>query len=232
VAIIQGYSELLLQEATIKESAYLKELLTSLHSGTQRHYQVVNNMLDVAKIDSQSLKLYPESLSLSVLVRSVVWSFEQALQERNLTLWVEGLEELPDLEADVEALLKVVTCLLSNAIKYTPDGGTITVEGHYLAAGPQGRQGIQLTICDTGIGIDPAVQALIFTKFYRAEALNLHSTGQTKFKGAGPGLGLTIAYGLTRLHGGRLWVESPGRDENTCPGSQFHLVLPLRQGKG
>jgi signal transduction histidine kinase len=139
---------------------------------------------------------------------------------------------LPDLKADVEALQKVVTNLISNAIKYTPDGGTITVEGRYLAAGPQSRPGIQLTICDTGIGIDPAVQALIFTKFYRAEPLNLHSTGQTKFKGAGSGLGLTIAHGLIKLHGGYLWVESPGRDEDTCPGSQFHLVLPLRQGEG
>lgn len=231
LAIMQGYSDLLLQEAVIKETPYLKEVAASLHSGTQRICQVVNSMLDVAKIDSQSLKLYPELIPLSPLVESIVYQFEKALLERNLTLQVEGLEGLPDLEADVEALQKVVTCLISNAIKFTPDGGTIRLKGRYLAEGPQGQPGIQMTICDTGIGVAPEVQSLIFTKFYRAEALNLHSTGQTKFKGAGPGLGLTIAHGIIRLHGGQLWVESPGRDEETCPGSQFHLVLPLRQGE-
>jgi signal transduction histidine kinase len=92
-------------------------------------------------------------------------------------------------------------------------------------------KGIEIIVSDTGIGIDPEFQELIFTKFYQTGELALHSTGKTRFKGAGPGLGLTIARGMVEAHLGRLWVESKGYDEVTCPGSQFHLFLPLRQKK-
>jgi len=68
---------------------------------------------------------------------------------------------------------------------------------------------------------------LIFEKFYRASDLNLHSTGLTKFKGAGPGLGLPIARGIIEAHGGRIWVESNGYDEESLPGSTFYIVLPV-----
>jgi hypothetical protein len=68
---------------------------------------------------------------------------------------------------------------------------------------------------------------MIFEKFYRVGSADLHSTGTTKFKGAGPGLGLPIAKGVIEGHKGRIWVESQGHDEETCPGSRFHILLPL-----
>jgi signal transduction histidine kinase len=82
---------------------------------------------------------------------------------------------------------------------------------------------------DTGIGIDPAQIELIFTKFYQTGEVALHSSGRTKFKGGGPGLGLAIARGIIQAHNGKLWAESPGYDETNCPGSQFHILLPIRQ---
>jgi signal transduction histidine kinase len=85
---------------------------------------------------------------------------------------------------------------------------------------------VEITIADTGIGIDPEDQDLIFEKFYRVGSVDLHSTGSTKFKGAGPGLGLPIARGVIAAHGGKVWVESPGHDEIRFPGSTFHIVLP------
>jgi signal transduction histidine kinase len=84
-------------------------------------------------------------------------------------------------------------------------------------------------IGDTGIGIDPRQQELIFGKFYQTGELVLHSSGKTKFKGGGPGLGLAIARGVVDAHGGYVWVESPGYDEEKCPGSRFFVRLPLRQ---
>jgi len=71
---------------------------------------------------------------------------------------------------------------------------------------------------------------MIFEKFYRVGSVDLHSTGNIKFKGAGPGLGLPIAKGVIEGHSGRIWVESDGHDEQTCPGSRFHVLLPLKQG--
>lgn len=69
---------------------------------------------------------------------------------------------------------------------------------------------------------------MIFEKFYRVGPVAHHSTGKTKFKGGGPGLGLTLARGIVEAHGGRIWVESPGYDETACPGSQFFIILPVQ----
>ena len=86
---------------------------------------------------------------------------------------------------------------------------------------------VEIAISDSGIGIDAEHHQLIFEKFYRVSELNLHSTGQTKFKGAGPGLGLPISKGIIEAHGGRIWVESSGYDEEKLPGSTFYIVLPV-----
>jgi signal transduction histidine kinase len=83
-------------------------------------------------------------------------------------------------------------------------------------------------IRDTGIGISAEDQALIFNKFSRRGNIALHSSGKTKFKGGGPGLGLHIAKGIIESHGGAIWVESEGYDEKKCPGSTFHILIPAR----
>ena len=91
----------------------------------------------------------------------------------------------------------------------------------------EGEACVEITVADDGIGIEPDQQQLIFEKFYRPESTLLHSTDDTGFKGAGPGLGLPIAKGIVEAHGGRIWVESPGRDEERCPGSTFFVRLPV-----
>ncbi|NIV33416.1 MAG: hypothetical protein GWN58_29410, partial [Anaerolineae bacterium] len=107
----------------------------------------------------------------------------------------------------------------------------ISVTG--FAASPlTGKAYLEILVTDQGIGIDPEQQALIFEKFYRPEDPLLHSTNDSAFKGAGPGLGLPIARGIVEAHGGRIWAESPGRDEKECPGSTFHVRLPLFQPDG
>jgi signal transduction histidine kinase len=82
---------------------------------------------------------------------------------------------------------------------------------------------------DTGIGIDPEFHERIFEKFFRIDDTLHHSTGKTKFKGAGPGLGLTLVKGIAEAHGGRVWVESLGHDEVNLPGSKFFLLIPIRR---
>ena len=146
-----------------------------------------------------------------------------------MTLTVEPLDDLPAIKGDMDALKKVFLHLLVNAIKYTPDGGQIIISGRALPVGERGLPdgGVELVVSDTGIGIDSDYHDLIFAKFYQTGEVAFHSSGKTKFKGGGPGLGLAIAKGVVETHGGQIWVESPGYDEDTCPGSHFHVVLPL-----
>ena len=139
---------------------------------------------------------------------------------------VDDLSDLPAVRADRDRLEQVFASLVSNAVKFTPDGGEISVSGRLVASAP-GETCVDVLVTDRGIGIDPDQIALIFEKFYRPENPLLHSTDDVRFKGAGPGLGLAIAKGIVEAHGGRIWVESPGRDENTFPGSTFHVRLPV-----
>jgi signal transduction histidine kinase len=232
LTVLLGYSQMLLQDHTISEQAALAQLVAGIYSGAERLHEIVNGMLDIVKIDSRALELSHEPLSLGLLARNVVGNFKNALRQRNITLTMEDLSSLPRVEADNNAVQKVFYQLISNAIKYTPDGGRIIVSGRALPPGEQiADAGVEITVQDSGIGIAPDQQELIFEKFYQTGEVALHSSGQTKFKGGGPGLGLSIARGIIQAHGGKLWVESPGYDEIACPGSTFHVVLPLRQKK-
>jgi signal transduction histidine kinase len=115
--------------------------------------------------------------------------------------------------------------LIVNAIKYTPDGGTVTISTQ-TATMDEDIPCVEITVKDTGIGLDAEHHELIFEKFYQVGGVELHSSGKTTFKGGGPGLGLAIVRGVVRAHGGKVWVESAGHDEVDFPGSVFYIQLP------
>ena len=92
---------------------------------------------------------------------------------------------------------------------------------------PEG--GVEIIVSDTGVGVDPDLRDVIFSKFYQPGELGKHSTSKTRFKGGGAGLGLALSKGILEAHGGRIWVESEGYDEKKFPGSKFHVVIPLTQ---
>lgn len=121
----------------------------------------------------------------------------------------------------MQRLAQALRNVVLNAIKYTPDGGRIAITGQLR------DDEVWIAVRDSGIGIDPQYHELIFQKFFRTHDPSLHSSGATKFLGAGPGLGLTIARGVIEAHGGRIWVESDGEDRKTLPGSTFTIALPL-----
>jgi signal transduction histidine kinase len=199
--------------------------------GSERMAEIVNNMLDVSKIDSKSLKVSAGDEQLSLIIMKVEKTFQADLKERNQTLVCAGLETLPVIYIDPDLIYKVFYHILINAIKYTPDGGRIEITGRTVDENPEAPE-VEIVISDTGIGIDPKHHALVFEKFYQTGEVLLHSSGKTKFKGGGPGLGLAIAHGIIEAHHGRIWVESPGHDEEHCPGSKFFVRLPLnRWGK-
>ena len=231
LTLVQGYSAMLLNDGGIKDNAYYQDLVKGINSGAVRLHEIVNYMLDMVKIENRTLELMWEPVTLGNLLHSVYKKFEEDLQERGMTMHIENLDALPTIEADKDALYKVFYHLAMNAIKYTPDGGEIIVSGTLQPNGLNDWPGesVEIVVKDTGIGIDPEVSDLIFTKFYQMGKVALHSSGKTKFKGGGPGLGLAIVKGIIEVHHGQVWVESAGYDEDSLPGSQFHVVLPVSQ---
>jgi signal transduction histidine kinase len=224
LTLIKGYTQMVQLKAN--GDAELQNLSNGILDGTERLSEIVNSMLDVSKIDNKTLQLVTEKVQLSLVIMKVQKTFKPALEERRLTLETKGLQDLPTINADPDLLFKLFYHLVMNAIKYTPDGGWITIKGSVVEEKP-GCQEVEIVISDTGVGIDPEHQELVFEKFYQTGEVNFHSSGKTKFKGGGPGLGLAIGRGIVQAHKGRIWVESPGHDEERCPGSRFYVRLPV-----
>lgn len=227
LTLIQGYTNIMRDDPAIKQNPFLANLLQGLLKGSQRLYDIIESMIDVSMIDTQVLQLRPSQISLSNMIHTLRVQYAEPLQERQLTLTLGDFKNVPYIEADAKRLYQVFENLLVNAIKYTPDGGMVDIDGWMLDVVDQ-DQWVEVVVADSGIGIDQEDHERIFEKFYQTGELALHSTGKTKFKGGGPGLGLTIAKGIVTAHGGRIWVESPGHDDDRCPGSVFHVVLPVK----
>lgn len=227
LTIIEGYASMLkemipqLQDGSPSVGdLYLK----GIHGGTRRLREIVDDMIDVSVIDNNMLSLTFQPVWINRLLEVAEHEVTEFIRERHQVLEVKifpGSNEMTF--GDGERLLQAFRNVITNAIKYTPDGGKICVDGRLLPGF------VEITVTDTGIGIAPEYHTRIFEKFGRLGDVSLHSTGKTKFKGGGPGLGLPITKGVIEGHGGAIWVESEGYDEIRCPGSTFHILLPLRK---
>jgi signal transduction histidine kinase len=222
LTLIEGYASMIRDLGAQKDNTQIEPLLAGINIGIQRLREIINDMIDVSVIDNNLLSLNLQPIWLKHLFDLLRHDLEAVIRERHLTL---DINPFPGSEiwiyADSERLYQCFHNVLINAIKYTPDNGRITINGRTLPGF------IEITLADTGIGISPENQTLIFRKYSQAGP-SLHSSGKTKFKGGGPGLGLPITRGIIEAHGGTIWVESPGYDESSCPGSTFHILIPIR----
>jgi signal transduction histidine kinase len=204
-----GFSEVL--QARIfgalndKQAEYVDDIL---HSG--RHLlSLINDILDLSKIEAGRVELEPSTFDLTGAIDNAMLLVKERAVRRGLRLDRRLPPDLGTIHADERKLKQVLANLLSNAVKFTPEGGTIRLSA------TRGPEAVTLAVEDTGVGIDPKDQALIFEEFRQV------GNDYTR-KQEGTGLGLTLARRFVELHGGRLWVEStPGR------GSTFSFTLPL-----
>ena len=226
VAALLGYTQMMENAPTVQDNPEVRVLMDGILSSTKRLHRVFNSILDASRVMNGELSVYRSPASVPGIFNSILSEADKTLEERHLTVEISGLEGLPFLSAAPDLLTKAFKCLLNNAIKYTPDGGKITITVESTRT-PELGPVVQVAIKDTGIGIAPEDIDLIFDKFYRTGEVALHSSGTTNFKGGGPGLGLTIAQGVVEAHHGRIWAESPGHDEERCPGSTFYVQLPV-----
>jgi signal transduction histidine kinase len=210
----------------VQKAPDIQALVEGVVTSTERLHRIFNNILDVSRVMASDLDIRRSPVSISLTIRGVRNEFAKALEKRNLTVEMIGIDDLPFCPSAPELIYKAFHHLVNNAIKYTPDGGKITITGDVVVSPEIGRC-IEVAVEDSGIGIAPQDLDLLFEKFYRTGEVAFHSSGTTEFKGGGPGLGLAIAQGIVIAHDGRIWAESPGYDEETCPGSRFVVQLPL-----
>ena len=165
-------------------------------------------------MESEELDLDLQSISLLPLITNTINRLGVLAEQYGITLEQDVPADLPSVQGDGKELERVLSNLLDNALKYTPEGGLITV-----AVRPVDGQ-VEVRVTDTGPGIPPEHRERIFDRWTRVPG----SEGRRR----GLGLGLAFCRSVVEAHGGRIWVVSERYDEERCPGSAFHVVLPLR----
>ncbi len=226
LTVMKGYTNVMKMDPAVRGNAMLLEVLDGIGKGTERLQEIVNTMLDVTRVDSDKLRIAAVPVPLRSVVNDIAHRLEADANARQLKIVIEHAPDTPQINADPTLIQKALFHVIINAIKYTPDGGTITIRTRPMTLDGN-IPGAEISVQDTGVGLDSEHHELIFEKFYQVGSVALHSSSKTAFKGGGPGLGLAIARGVVRAHGGSIRVESKGHDEVNFPGSTFYLQLPL-----
>jgi len=226
LTVLKGYVNVLGSFSDIKNNSAMNEVVEGIIKGADRMHEVVNLMLDVTRIDSETLKIAAQPVPLKRVITDLVESLGKDAAERRIEINTLHAEDKLSINGDPKLISKALYHLIVNAIKYTPDGGKVVVSTRPIVMDGN-IPGIEIAVRDTGIGLDVEHHDLVFEKFYQVGSVALHSSGKTVFKGGGAGLGLAIVRGVARAHGGKVWVESAGHDETQLFGSTFYMQLPL-----
>ena len=245
LTVIMGYTELIATDMADKVDKTVLEMVQNISNAALRLDNIVKDMVDVSMIDQKKLKLRLEDINVNRLVEDSVNELSFFFSMRKQELIINLDETIPTIKGDILRLMQLLSNILGNAIKFTPDGGKILIttgvknllrskqsesavqDQPLVSIGKERHMYVEVVISDTGIGIDREDQLRIFDKFYEVGNIEEHSSGKTAFKAKGAGLGLAIAKGIVEMHNGEIWVESQGYDATRCPGSTFHVLLPL-----
>ena len=208
-----GFSELLEEQTQGPLNEKQKRFVEHIHRDSLHLLELINDILDLSKIESGRLELRPEVFDVAGLLEECLRSIRPQAVTKGLDIGTGNVASLA-LDADQLRVKQVLMNLLSNAIKFTPVGGKIRVDVRLEGAA------VAITVSDTGIGIPAAEHESVFDKFYQVSAT-------TKGVREGTGLGLAITRHLVEEHGGSIWVTSePGK------GSSFTFTIPLRHREG
>ena len=213
LAVIQGYASMLLNNPDLSEKQrdYLQGILLAVHQITH----MVDNLLELSRMDRGIVEPYFEPLPLQETVMAVLRAHQIQARKKRIRLQAEFDPDAPDtLEADRSLFQRALQNLVDNAIKFTPEGGRVTIRVR-----PKGHDRVLIVVEDTGMGIEPADRERLFERFYQAENVRRMGLG-------GRGLGLAIVKSVVELHHGEIWVES-----QVNQGSRFFIELPLHRPK-
>jgi signal transduction histidine kinase/DNA-binding response OmpR family regulator len=216
---IIGYTDLLLDKLDGPVNEEQEKSLKKVMSNARHLLQLINDVLDVSKIESGKIELQPKELDVKSLIDSIIPTFEPMIKQKGLTLTIDLYENLSPVYGDEDKVRQILINLLSNAVKFTNQGRiTINVRPSERGIKP-GEPPIFAEICvkDTGIGIKDEDLGKIFDKFTQVDVSIIRQY-------EGTGLGLSIARGLVALHKGLIWVTSKYGE-----GSKFCFTLPLKK---
>ncbi len=202
---IRGFSELLL---SYDDPDVRQEFLEIINRESERLTRLVNDVLDVTKIESGHMEWRKEELNVAELLRDTARTCLPDLLKPEIVFTEDLWPDLPAVEGDRDRLQQLVANLLTNAVKFTPRG-SITLRATYNS------EEVRVSIVDSGIGIAPQDHDRIFEKFQQVGPIMTN-------KPRGTGLGLAICRDIVQHHGGRIWVES-----SLGTGSTFSFTLPL-----
>jgi len=217
---IKGYTELLSGGAVGSINEMQANFLQTIRSNVDRMSTLVSDLNDNSKIEAGRLRLDFKALRIADLVDDVVRSTHRQIEDRKQILTIQLPDTLPHIWADRTRLIQVLTNLVSNAHKYTPEGGEIEIGAEVSVNhwDPEGAaQVVHVWVKDNGIGISLEDQQKIFTKFFRSE-------DQKAREAPGTGLGLNITKSLMEMQGGRIWFDSKFRE-----GTTFHFTIPATE---
>lgn len=204
---IMGFTDLLLEESYGKMKASQREFLENIRSSSQHLLNLINEIMDISKIESGAMDLKVERISIKPFLDNMVSEFKPVLKEKNLEMKLEGLDPSKEIQADPIKLKTIFNNLISNAVKFTLDG-TITIKFE------ETKENWEFQVEDTGIGIKEENYEKIFREFQRIESPYIRNT-------EGTGLGLPLTRRIVNLHGGEIWFES-----KTGKGTIFTFTLP------
>jgi PAS domain S-box-containing protein len=206
---IKGYVDLLLMGVVGEPSEAQRDFLTIVKHNADRLMVLVNDLLDLSRIESGRVELVIKNVRINELVDQVVNMAETRAGQSGVSLTTEIPYDLPVVKADPDRVVQILNNLVNNACQYTPSGGVVLVSAETR------DDLVHVSVHDTGIGIPPEFQAKVFDRFYRADHPLVQQT-------PGTGLGLSIVKSLVEMHGGTISVES-----EVDLGSTFTFTLPI-----
>ncbi|HYA11876.1 MAG TPA: ATP-binding protein [Thermodesulfovibrionales bacterium] len=216
LATIKNAIQLLLQRKTGDINENQEKFLSLAEKNINRLTNILNSLLDLSKIESGRMELNFEEVNLRDSLEFIVSSFKPQVDGKSIQIEMEVEKDLPSVYADREKIIQVMMNLVGNAIKFTPQGGMISI-----SAKPYNEDGnmVAVSVRDSGIGIPEDQLEKVFEKFHQVEESLRRSTG-------GTGLGLAITKGLVEAHQGKIWAES-----EIGEGSTFTFTLPVSKGE-
>jgi signal transduction histidine kinase len=227
LSAILGYSDILLRGLHGPLNERQARAQTGVRTNAQRLLQIVNDLIDVTKLEAHDVQLVLDPLGLPDAINTAIRTAQRFALGSSIEVVNATTDDLPPVLADDERFQQILVNLLTNAIKFTPAGGRVVVSARLTplpaaappdapAAAPGPPRSVEITVQDTGIGLTGDQPERVWERFYQADSTSSRSYG-------GTGLGLYIAGLLATMHGGRIWATSPGRHQGTT----IHLRLPL-----
>ena len=209
IAMLQGYSEAILDDV-VTEPEEQKEMIRIIYDESQRMGRLVSDLLDLAKMESGNIILYKDMLPVVPVIERMTYKFAQVAKEKNVKLqFVSNIDAMTEIEMDEDRIEQVLTNLIDNAIRHTPEGKSVTVSLH------EENRYVKVNVSDTGVGIPKEDLAYVFERFYKADKARTRSKG-------GTGLGLAIARHIVEAHKGNIGVSS-----EVGEGTTFTFYLPI-----